>query len=104
MDGKLKALDRNITDNDCFAALEKPGFVGDFKAIVSLYKDMVTRISPDDKVVLNVLGIFENVEFVMENATETNFRINMVDKDANFLKQIVDEVMAIASSAVMGGF
>ena len=103
-DGELKAFDRNITDNDCFAALEKSGFVGDFNAIVSLYKEMVTRISPDDKMVLNVLGIFENVEFVMENATETNLRINMVDKDTNFLKQIVDEVMAIASSVAMGGF
>lgn len=104
VDGELKALDRNVADNDCFAALEKSGFVGDFKAIVSLYKDMVTRISPDDKIVLNVLGIFENVEFVMENATETNLRINMVDKDENFLKQILDEVMAIASSVAMGGF
>ena len=65
---------------------------------------MVTRISPDDKIVLNVLDIFENVEFVTEKATETNLRINMVDKDENFLKQILDEVMAIASSVAMGGF
>ena len=104
VDGELKAFDRNVADNDCFAALEKSGMVGDISAIVAMCEESGLGNMAEFKMALGILGLFENFEVVMKNPAESSLKVNMVDKDTNVLKQILDEAMAIASSSAFGAF
>lgn len=101
---EMVALGNNVTGNDCFAALEKSGMVGDISAIVAMCQESGLGNMAEFKMALGILGLFENFEVVMKNPAESSLKVNMVDKDKNVLKQILDEAMAIASSSALGAF
>ena len=99
----LKALKSNVMDNKIFAPLAKPGFVCDAAAAIEMLK-LFTNDSKDVKVAIDILSKFESMVAVYENPKEGYFRINMVDGQTNFLKQVIEMSMGAAASAMMGGF
>ena len=103
-DDKLKALKRNIADNPMFSVLDDACIVADADAIIELCGNVLGHISPSAKSIMDFCTIFENMEVVMEEPTESLYRINMKYKNANVLKQLVDEAFALASSAVFQDF
>lgn len=99
----LKALKSNVMDNKIFAPLAKPGFVCDAEGAIEMLK-LFTNDSKDVKVAIDILSKFKSMVAVYETPTEGNFKINMVDRQTNFLKQVVEMSMGAAASAMMGGF
>lgn len=99
----LKALKSNVMDNKIFAPLAKPGFVCDAEGAIEMLK-LFTNDSKDVKVAIDILSKFKSMVAVYETPTEGNFKINMVDGQTNFLKQVIEMSMGAAASAMMGGF
>ena len=101
---KLMALANNIKDNVAFDALKKPGMVIDVVAISNILNELSLAefLGKEAAMVMDVLGMVDNVEIIADDATSGQMKINLKNKDTNALKQIVDCVFNLAAASAMG--
>lgn len=100
-DDEVVALDESIANSDKFSALKGAGLIADFDGIVEAITDVAGRMSSSERKVVEFVELFENAQLVVDSPFEVRARIELDDKDDNFLKVLVEEIFSIFSKEIM---